>query len=297
MKSYKEYMDRIRVDEAQHGRFLEAMRKAEAEAQAGSKAAPDEAAGNAVPVLPSDKKKRFRFPVLKIAGVAAAAVLAFVLILGPAGGKVAQPAKEADSTQAVTAVPTAQKDESKMPEANTAPAGLTQAGEQIDGSEKITDEKMNSPEQAGMNEPSASQAAASTKRSSDGAPQPAECEVEAGTVLTLNDGQRETVLTLNEEEAALFEKWILEGVFTFTDSADVPAVDELKPVPTSATQAAANPEGSAAYTVTYKTAVFSVTLTVDGTEGHYVLYPAGLDGESLAAFRKILEDHGLTLAE
>ena len=164
MKSYKDYMDRIRVDEAQHGRFLEAMRKAEAEAQAGSKAAPDEAAGKAVPVLPSDKKKRFRFPVLKIASVAAAAVLAFVLILGPAGGKVAQPAKEADFTQAVTAVPTAQKDESKMPEANTAPAGLTQAGEQIDGSEKITDEKMNSPEPAGMNVPSASQAAASTKR-------------------------------------------------------------------------------------------------------------------------------------
>ena len=294
MKSYKEYMDRIRVDEAQHERFLEALQKAEADAQAGSKAAPAE---ETVQTLPSAQKKRFRFPVMKIAGVAAAAVLAFVLILGPAGGKVAQPAKEADAAPAVTAVPTAQKTESGLPEANPAPAGLTQAGAQIDGSEKITDEKMNSPEPAGMNVPSASQAAASTKRSSDGAPQPAECEVEAGTVLILNDGQTETVLTLNAEEAALFEKWIRAGVFTFTDSADVPAVDELKPAPTSAQQASANPEGSAADTVTYKTAVFSVTMTVDGTEGHYVLYPAGLDGESLADFRKILEDHGLTLAE
>ena len=66
MKAYKEYMDRIRVDEEQHGKLLEAVRAAEAEQT--KNAAPEPA-------------KTRRFP-LKAFGLIASAAAVIVLIVG-----------------------------------------------------------------------------------------------------------------------------------------------------------------------------------------------------------------------
>ena len=77
MKKYKEYMDRIRVDEAQHGRFLKALQEAEK-----SSAAP---AGQEAGKQRSVRLSKIR--LLRYGGIAAAAVLAVVLIFGPGLGR------------------------------------------------------------------------------------------------------------------------------------------------------------------------------------------------------------------
>ena len=78
MKAYKEYMDRIRVDEEQHGKLLEAVRAAEAEQN--KNAAPEPA-------------KTRRFP-LKAFGLIASAAAVIILVIGVFPGR---QTKQADS--------------------------------------------------------------------------------------------------------------------------------------------------------------------------------------------------------
>ena len=78
MKAYKEYMDRIRLDEEQHGKLLEAVRAAEAEQN--KNAAPEPA-------------KTRRFP-LKAFGLIASAAAVIILVIGVFPGR---QTKQADS--------------------------------------------------------------------------------------------------------------------------------------------------------------------------------------------------------
>lgn len=86
MKAYKEYMDRIRVDEEQHDKLLEAVRAAEAAQNKET--------------VPEPAKVR-RFP-LKTLGLIASAAAVIILVVGVFPG---QRTKQADSIN--TAVPNA----------------------------------------------------------------------------------------------------------------------------------------------------------------------------------------------
>ncbi|MBO4872535.1 MAG: hypothetical protein J5496_03865 [Lachnospiraceae bacterium] len=244
MKEYKEYMDRIRVDESQHERFLKAMREAESAA-----AAPTQ-----------EKKKIFRLSprVYRTGGIVAAAVLALVLLFGPALSgrqKTENPAgpdlMPADSA-VYTAAPIADysgKNTEKTPE-----AAPLEESDQIAASQASL--------QAGATRNSSEPEKNANQKTESLSPMPVSAAADF-CIVAQNTNENQPLKT--EEEELLLE-WMEKGILkaVFADLAEDGVLN---------------------------------CLICDSEGNSYAFDLSAADAEEEKAVREFLADHGLTLAE
>ena len=279
MKEYKDYMDRIRVDEAQHERFLKAMR----EAEAAGKTAAEQNTANRITEPAEEKKKGFRLSprFYKVGGIAVAAVLALVLLLGPglSAGRSSSSQKDA---QAVTTAASVFKPEEEQ---NAAEAENSNYAE-----------KTENPAKSPVSEqPAAILPSKETdKRGAEAVPMeqaPMEPAAEALPLfICAEDGTVRQILS--QEENDLVTEWVDSGILKMFYEE---AVSDSGPVWESANIADHIPPES---DLPESAALSSQDWYLSDAAGNrYSFDLSGTDPETLKAVRRFLSDHGLTLAE
>ena len=297
MKSYKDYMDRIRVDEKQHERFVKALEEAQARGTAGS--------------APQEEKKTIRFTpkLARYGGIAVAAMLAIVLLWGVGsralrGNEAAAPApdQKAAGPEQEYAVPSAET------AGSAARTDAEQPVEHIVPETRKTEAVSATTAYAAVNtfpdDVSPQPAAADPMEEgpqAEGGVEPARAEaIPDGTLLYVNEAGKTKALALTDQTAeklldfALAEE--LEGPSAEEAEALAEAVSGGGPGAGSQIDGVHFPAGTAEASSTLREAVGSVFyLKLDGLLYRFDYDAAGETAQ--AEFLKFLSELGLTLAE
>ena len=292
MKSYKDYMDRIQVDEEQHARFLKAINEAEAADNPFLKQAAIPTA-EPEPQNKTDKKKKSIFHLSagfrKTAGIAAAAVLALVLIFGT-GGRGQR--SKAEDTGAVSTDSESRHTEQLV---------------ENEGSIKPPASMYVTPNKTEVSAETRQQAANAEKMPHDTdirkgesdvpmEPEPDQTSamdaVSFCLFLIQKEGAQQILLSDAEEE--MLADWMKQGKLI---KSNIPVSDIAEiAVPASAQI------GGKKQIVTVKendsaAGRTSAQLLVGNGGDSFLIRISDMDEQTLSAFRKMLEDHGLSLAE
>ena len=292
MKSYNEYMDRIQVDEEQHARFLKAINEAEAADNPFLKQAAIPTAEPEPQNKTEKKKKKSIFHLSagfrKTAGIAAAAVLALVLIFGT-GGR-GQRSKAEDTGAVLT------DSESRHTE------------------QLVNNEGSIKPPASMYVTPNKAEVSAETRQAANAEKMPHDTDIHKGEsdvpmepmpeqtpamdavsfclFLIQKEGAQQILLSDAEEE--MLADWMKQGQLI---KSNVPVSDIAEiAVPASAQI------GGKKQIVTVKendsaAGRTSAQLLVGTGGDSFLIRISDMDEQTLSAFRKMLEDHGLSLAE
>ena len=280
MKEYKEYMDRIRVDETQHERFLKAMR----EAEAAGKTAAEQNTANRITEPAEEKKKVFRLSprFYKVGGIAVAAVLAVVLLLGPGRSYDRSSSPQEDSHAATTDASVIISADVK----NAAEAGDSNMAE-----------KTENPAESPISEQSTAilPPKESEKRGAEAVPAEQVPVEPAAAALSLficeEDGTVRQILS--REENDLVTEWVDSGILKLFYEE---AVSDSGPVWESANTMDHIPPAES--DLPESAALSSQGWYLSDEAGNrYSFDLTGTDPETLQAVRRFLSDHGLTIAE